>query len=290
MSTATNGSATLEDISPHPLADLPEGTKNPLDYALTQRDGSTLAMVRAAVAHNQTLMAYQPVMRDADDPKIAFYEGFIRILDPTGRVIPAREFMPVVEKTQLGREIDVLSLNAGLAALSENKGLRLSINMSARSIGYAGWTTLLNRWLSRDGTIGERLILEISEKSAMQMPELVASFMDQLQTRGVCFALDNFGSDYIAIRYLKEMFFDILKIDGQFARGVSDHPDNRAIVSIMVSIARNFDMITVAEQVENQDDASLLLALGVDCQQGFLYGAPTTQPYWQSTPEERKNA
>ena len=151
-------------------------------------------------------------MRDADDPKIAFYEGFIRILDPTGRVIPAREFMPVVEKTQLGREIDVLSLHAGLAALSENKGLRLSINMSARSIGYAGWTTLLNRWLSRDGTIGERLILEISEKSAMQMPELVASFMDQLQTRGVCFALDNFGSDYIAIRYLKEMFFDILKI------------------------------------------------------------------------------
>jgi EAL domain-containing protein (putative c-di-GMP-specific phosphodiesterase class I) len=122
------------------------------------------------------------------------------------------------------------------------------------------------------------------------MPELVSSFMDQLQTRGVCFALDNFGSDYIAIRYLKEMFFDILKIDGQFARGVSDHPDNRAIVSIMVSIARNFDMITVAEQVENQDDASLLLALGVDCQQGFLYGAPTTQPYWQSTPEERKNA
>ncbi|HCT32961.1 MAG TPA: EAL domain-containing protein, partial [Sulfitobacter sp.] len=47
----------MEDISPHPLADLPEGTKNPLDYALTQRDGSTLAMVRAAVAHNQTLMA-----------------------------------------------------------------------------------------------------------------------------------------------------------------------------------------------------------------------------------------
>ena len=187
-------------MSQHPLADLPEGTRNPLDYAVNQRDSSTIAMVKDAVAHNQTLMAYQPVMRDVEYPKVAFYEGFIRILDPTGRALPAREFMHLIEKTQLGREIDVLSLHAGLTALSDNKNLRLSVNMSARSIGYAGWTNVLNRWLSRDGTIGERLILEISEKSAMQMPELVSSFMDQMQTRGVCFALDNFGADYIAIR------------------------------------------------------------------------------------------
>ncbi|MEH6673615.1 MAG: EAL domain-containing protein [Sulfitobacter sp.] len=280
----------MEEMSQHPLADLPEGTRNPLDYAVNQRDSSTIAMVKDAVAHNQTLMAYQPVMRDVEDPKVAFYEGFIRILDPTGRALPAREFMHLIEKTQLGREIDVLSLQAGLTALSDNKNLRLSVNMSARSIGYAGWTNVLNRWLSRDGTIGERLILEISEKSAMQMPELVSSFMDQMQTRGVCFALDNFGADYIAIRYLKDMFFDILKIDGQFSRGITLHPDNRAIVSIMVSIARNFDMVCVAEQVENQEDSSLLHSLGVDCQQGFLYGAPTTQPFWHKSTELRKNA
>ena len=279
----------MKERSKHRFANLPEGGENPLNYAVTQRDRSTLAMVTDAIAHKQTLLAYQPVMRDAADEKVAFYEGLIRVLDPTGRVIPAREFMPVVEDTQLGREIDVLSLRAGLMALADNPDLRLSINMSARSIGYKGWTTMLNRWLNRDATIGERLILEISEQSAMQVPELVANFMDQLQSKGICFALDNFGSGYTAIRYFKDLYFDILKLDGQFIRGISRNADNRALVSVMLSIAQNFDMITVAEQVENADDSRLLTSMGVDCQQGFLFGSPTTRPYWTLKTEERKN-
>lgn len=270
----------MKERSKHRFANLPEGGENPLTYAVTQRDKSTIDMVRDAIAHKQTLLAFQPVMRDIQGEKVAFYEGLIRVLDPTGRVIPAREFMPVLENTQLGREIDVLSLRAGLMALSDNENLRLSINMSARSIGYKAWTTMLNRWLNRDSSIGDRLILEISEHSAMQMPELVTSFMEQMQSRGICFALDNFGSGYTAIRYFKDLYFDILKLDGQFIRNIARTPDNRALVSVMLSIAHNFDMITVAEQVENADDSALLTDLGVDCQQGFLFGAPTTRPYW----------
>ena len=70
-------------------------------------------MVKDAIAHNQTLMAYQPVMRDEEDPKVAFYEGFIRILDPTGRVLPAREFMHLIEKTQLGCTRKYINLSFG---------------------------------------------------------------------------------------------------------------------------------------------------------------------------------
>lgn len=278
----------MKERSKHRFADLPEGGENPLNYAVAQRDRSTLAMVQDAIAHKQTLMAYQPVLRGARGDKIAFHEGLIRVLDPTGRVIPAREFMGVVETTQLGRDIDVLSLRAGLMALKDNPDLRLSINMSARSIGFKAWTTMLNRWLGRDETIGERLILEISEQSTMLMPELVASFMEQFQSKGVCFALDNFGSGYTAIRYFKDLYFDILKIDGQFTRGIAHTPDNRALVQVMVSIATHFDMVSVAEQVENQEDSDVLASLGVDCQQGFLFGGPTTRPHWSIKPKERK--
>lgn len=277
----------MKERSKHRFANLPEGGESPLRHAVTQRDRSTLAMVEDAIAHKQTLLAFQPVMRDIKLEKIAFYEGLIRVLDPTGRVIPAREFMPAVKKTQLGREIDVLSLRAGLMALSYHKDLRLSINMSARSIGYKAWTTMLNRWLNRDATIGERLILEISEKSAMEMPELVTSFMDQLQSRGICFALDNFGSGYTAIRYFKDLYFDILKLDGQFIRNIARNPDNQALISVMLSIATNFDMVTVAEQVENAEDSAWLEKLGIDCQQGFLFGAPTTRPYWTLAPQDQ---
>lgn len=280
----------MKEPSKHRFANLPEGGENPLAYAVTQRDRSTLALVKDALDHKQTLLAYQPVVRGGAGDKIAFYEGLIRVLDPTGRVIPAREFMPVVEETTLGREIDTLALRAGLMALADTPDLRLSINMSARSIGYAPWTTMLNRWLNRDATIGERLILEISEKSAMSMPELVASFMERLQTRGICFALDNFGSGLTAIRYFKDLYFDILKLDGQFVRGISQTPDNRAVVEVMLSIATHFDMVTVAEQVENREDADVLETLGVDCLQGFLFGAPTTRPYWTKPEKQRKSS
>jgi len=279
----------VQQRSKHRFANLPRGGENPLQYAVTQRDKTTISMVREAVEHKQTLMAYQPVIRDVTSKSIAFYEGLIRLLDATGRVIPARDFMPIVETTQLGREIDVLSLRAGMMTLQHNPNLRVSINMSARSIGFRGWTSMMNRWLARDPTIGERLILEMSEQSAMLMPELVADFINRMQDQGVCFALDNFGSGYTAIRYFKELYFDILKIDGQFTRGISKNAENRALITVMVSIAENFDMVTVAEQVENEDDSEALRQLGVDCQQGYLFGGPTTRPYWAINPEAEKS-
>ncbi|MEO0390247.1 MAG: EAL domain-containing protein [Pseudomonadota bacterium] len=263
--------------SPAPVA---PGTDNPLNAAVGGRNATTLNMVREAIAHKQCLLAFQPIVTAGDEQRIAFYEGLIRVMDDTGRIIPAAEFMPVVEDTELGREIDALALHMGLRALHEVPDLRLSINMSARSIGYQKWTRTLDKWLSRDATIGERLILEITEGSAMTVPELVTDFMDRLQDRGICFALDDFGAGQTALRYFKDFFFDVLKIDGQFITGIAHDPDNQALVRSMLSIARHFDMIAVAEFVERQDDAECLAQMGVDCLQGYLYGAPSIKPAW----------
>ena len=262
------------------FADIAPGGDSPLNFAVAQRDQSTLSMVQEAIAHRQTLLAYQPVVRTDAPAQVAFHEGLIRVLDPTGRVIPAKEFMPSIEETETGRQIDVLALRMGLQALHANPGLRLSINMSARSIGYKAWNGTLNKWLSENPTIGERLILEITESSAMLVPELVVDFMDRLQPKGICFAMDDFGAGYTAIRYFQDFFFDVLKIDGQFIRGIARNPDNRALTEALISIARHFDMLTVAEYVENAEDAAVLTEIGVDCLQGYYFGAPTTRPDW----------
>lgn len=261
-------------------ADLPSGADNPLSYAVSKRDATILDTVTEAVAYRQTLLAYQPVMRASNQSKVAFYEGLIRVLDPTGRVIPASDFMGQAENTNLGRELDVQALRMGLQSLRDNPGLRLSINMSARSIGYAAWSKLLHGYLEQEPTIGERLILEITEESTMIVPELVMNVMDELQPYGVCFALDNYGSGNTAIRYFKDFYFDILKIDGQFVRGIAKNPDNRAITAALLSVANHFDMLTVAENVETSEDAALLTEMGVDCLQGFYFSAPTVQPAW----------
>lgn len=263
------------------LADLPEGADNPLNSAVSGRDRSAVQMATEAVKHKQCRLAYQPVMQARPPHGVAFYEGFIRVLDETGRVIPAREFMPQVEHTPIGRELDCVALEKGLRALAQNPDIRLAINMSARSIGYARWSRLLDRFLKRDPTLGERLILEISESSAMQVPELVIDFMDRLQDRGIAFTLDDFGASNFSFRHFREFFFDAAKIDGQFVRGISTNPDNQALVRALIAVAREFDILVIAESVEDREDAEFLVASGVDCLQGFLFGAPTVKAPWE---------
>lgn len=264
------------------LADLPEGSDSPLNAAVVTRDRSVLKLVTEAVQHKQCKLAFQPVMQARAPRSVAFYEGFIRVLDDTGRVIPAREFMPQVENSAVGRELDCVALELGLRTLARNPGIRLSINMSARSIGFARWSRLLDRFLKRDPGLGERLILEISESSAMQVPELVMDFMDRLRERGIAFALDDYGASNFSFRHFREFLFDAAKIDGQFIRGIGDNPDNQALVRALVAVAREFEMLVTAESVETAQDAGFLVDCGVDCLQGYLFGAPSITPPWTS--------
>ncbi|MFD3191921.1 EAL domain-containing protein [Sedimentitalea sp. HM32M-2] len=261
-------------------ADVPQGEYSPLEAAVGGRDASTLEIVEQAVRHKQTMLAYQPVMQAQPPHQTAFYEGLIRILDDTGRVIPAREFIHTVENTEIGREIDCIALETGLRTLASNPSVRLSLNMSARSIGYKRWMRVLDRHLGKDATLGERLMLEISEASAMTVPELVIDFMDRLQDRSVGFALDEFGGGMTAFRYLKDFFFDAVKIDGQFVRGVHANPDNQTVVRALVAVAQQFDMLIIANSVQCVEDAEFLVDAGVDCLQGYAFGAPTVRPPW----------
>jgi EAL domain-containing protein (putative c-di-GMP-specific phosphodiesterase class I) len=102
--------------------------------------------------------------------------------------------------------------------LAKYPDLRLSINISARSIGYGQWVDILGRALRRDSSIADRLILEITESSAMLMPELVMHFMCDLRQRRITFALDDFGAGTTSFRYSRDFAFDIVKIDGQFTK------------------------------------------------------------------------
>jgi len=225
------------------------GLESPLAAATTFRDKGILGAVRRALARHDVLLAYQPVVYAADPDRPAFYEGLIRILDENRRIIPAGDFMPAAENEEAGRLIDCYALELGLRALAEEPGLRLSVNMSARSIGYPPWNETLRQGLAADPTAGERLILE---------------------------------AGYTAFRYFKEFSFDILKIDGQFVRDIHRDANNQVLAQALVSIGRHFDMLTVAEAVEDAGEAAWLAEIGFDCLQGFYFGAPSVSAPWES--------
>jgi EAL domain-containing protein (putative c-di-GMP-specific phosphodiesterase class I) len=251
---------------------------SPLAVAISAADKETIAMVRLALEQRRLALAFQPVVMATNPDRIGFHEGLIRVMEPNGRTIPAKDFMPAVEAHEIGRQIDAIALGLGLKALAENPDLRLSINMSARSVGHPDWMRTLTRGLNHSPTVGERLILEITESSAMTVPELVIRFMHDLSRKGIAFAIDDFGAGHTSFRYLRDFNFDMLKIDGQFTRGIEKDADNQALVQVMVMIGRHFHMMTVAEMVETAEEAEALRALGIDCLQGYAFGAPTVKP------------
>ena len=260
----------------------PKGS--PLDYAVTQQGRLTMPAVVSAVEKGSAVLAYQPIVRADQTGRPAFYEGLIRVIDEYGRIVPLRDFMPLAETTELGRRIDCLALSLGLQQLQQNPGLRLAINMSARSIGYPDWMKTLRDGLGPDPLVGERLILEITESSAMSMPEEVRKFMREIHHHGISLALDDFGAGFTSFRYLRDFCFDLIKIDGQFIRQIAKRRDNQMLTQALITISKHFDMLSVAESVENADDAAFLIEHGIDCLQGYYFGAPTIVSPWQPPP------
>jgi EAL domain-containing protein (putative c-di-GMP-specific phosphodiesterase class I) len=267
-----------------PAAPQPPRTplSDPLTEAVSGRDRGTVGMVERALAHREVMLAFQPVMQAHAPARPVFYEGLLRVLDETGRIIPARNFMGALENHELGRVLDCLALEEGLAALAQEPGLRLSINMSARSIGYPRWINTLNAGIGRDPTCAERLILEISEASVMTLPEVAQSFIGELQLQGVAFALDGFGAGAFALRHLGPMGFDLMKLDGRLTGTVATDAEAQRMVGLLVTIARTFEMFTVAQAVESTSQLQAMAALGVDCVQGYALGAPRVTPPWKA--------
>ena len=124
----------------------------------------------------------------------------------------------------------------------------------------------------------------------MLVPELVIGFMNELQRKGISFALNDFGAGHTSFRYLKDFYFDILKIDGQFISDIANDPDNQVLTAALTSVGQQFDMVTVAESVEKPADAAYLTELGIDCFQGYYFGVPTIRPPWLDSALDQASA
>ena len=258
---------TKSDLDDAPVAD-------PLLYALASRDADVLTLVRDAIIAERASLAFHPIVTTDPVPQIAFYEGLIRVKDDAGRVIPAAHFMPVVEDSVMGRQIDCISLTLALRHLKQNPSQRLSINISARSVGDGEWRRILDNGLRDRTGLGDRLIFEVSESSAMMLPDVMIRFMAEMQPKGVAFALDGFGAGMTAFRYLKDFFFDLVKIDKSFVRGIDRNHNNQVLAEALTTVAHQFEMFAVADGVETEEEAQFLRSIGVDCLQGYLFGVP----------------
>lgn len=178
--------------------------------AAPYRPGDMSRLVREALATHRIRIEFQPISMIQGSARNASHEGFVRILDVSGRTIPASRFMGAVEESSLGRELDAAALRLGLQALRVHPSLRLAINTSARSLGNGAWRATLEEGAA---DLGPGLTLEVGEGSATLLADRVSRFMEELRPRGLSFVLDDFGAGLLSLRQLRDFRFDGVKID-----------------------------------------------------------------------------
>lgn len=249
-------------------ADIPAAKSSTLCEAETIR-------VASALVDDRITLFFQPIVRAGSDNLVAFYEGLARIKMPSGQIISAGQFMPFVENTPLGIEVDRRVLQLGLISLDNNPDIRLSINISVSTMSDPVWLEIIN---GAPLNACERLIIEITEHAAMSNVDHTTAFMHHVRKKGCSIAMDDFGAGATSFRYFKDFLFDFVKIDGLFIRDLAYDKGNQVLVKALINISKHYDMVTVAEFVETSGEAGMATKLGVDCLQGYLIGEPTPKP------------
>lgn len=250
------------------------------DKAADRRRAREIVERVASAAETRALQfAFQPIV-EAPGGNVNFYECLIRLLDEDGTPIPAAKFMSVVEDLGLIRKVDRLTLEMAAEELDASKSLELSLNVSGLTVSDRYWLGMAQTLLRDRPEMAERLTIEITETAALRDPEESLRFVSELRRMGCKVALDDFGAGHSSFRQLRDLAVDVIKIDGSFVRGVSDCSDNKLLVKTLLELAQGFHLSTVAEWVENPEDARFLVDLGVDFLQGYLFGAPSLERPW----------
>jgi diguanylate cyclase (GGDEF)-like protein/PAS domain S-box-containing protein len=249
----------------------------PDHYHQAARRVSLLQRVGAALDDGTMQLDAQPIV-DLAAGRVARHELLIRLRDGLDPPLGPADFLPAAERTDLVLRLDRWVLERAVAALATPQavasGLRLEVNVSARSLEDDD----LGRWildqLKSAEVAPERLGLEITETTAIDSLDAARVLATRLTEAGCGFALDDFGAGFASFSYLKHLPFTAVKIAGEFVRLLDTDPVDRALVTAVVGVAKQLGMRTVAEHVDREPLVEHLRTLGVDDGQGFHLGRP----------------
>lgn len=240
-------------------------------------------VIVSALNDRRVSMAFQPVVT-AKTRELAFRECLVRLMDHDGTEIDAMSIVPVAEQLDLVRMIDHRVLELTAAELRADPAMRCSLNVSASTVHDPLWLAAFGAEMR--GGIGERLIVEITESAAIRDVEATRRFVAHVKNAGCKAAIDDFGAGYSSFRNLRRLGVDMVKIDGSFVANLEYAPDDRAFVRALLELAHELGLETVAEWVQSEEAAAMLIEWGCDYFQGALVGLAATKPGIQTVMRE----
>jgi len=238
---------------------------------------SWLERVREALEQDLFVLHGQPIVSVADGV-VRRHELLLRMVDDDGSLILPGAFLGLAERGGVVGAIDRWVLRQTFTMLrAEQQAGRFpcfAVNLSGPSVGDPEILSVLEAGLASLPHPDGALLLEVTETAAIMDIERARVFALRLKDLGCQLALDDFGSGYGSFAYLKQLPFDVLKIDGQFIRGLVHNREDQAVVTALVTIAHALGKTTVAEFVEDEATLDLLRTIGVDAAQGYYVGRP----------------
>jgi diguanylate cyclase (GGDEF)-like protein/PAS domain S-box-containing protein len=234
-----------------------------------------LERIRSAVANDELVLHAQPIL-DLRSGEIAQHELLVRLADASGDLIPPAAFLPLAERYDLVQGIDRWVARRALELIAEHadRGLRLTVNLSGRTLSDEGLLEDLVRELARTGAEPGCLTFEVTETAAVSNIHRAREFAERLRAIGCRFALDDFGAGFGSFYYLKHLPFDYLKIDGEFVQSCLTNRTDQLVIRAVVDIAQGLGKETVAEFASDPELIRFLADQGVDYAQGYEIGRP----------------
>ncbi len=228
--------------------------------------------LRRGIESGEIVPYYQPLTELRTGQLIGF-EVLARWKHPLRGMVPPDEFIRMAEDAGcIGQLMEQILVQAFRAMQRLPEYLRLSINVSAIQLRDRSLRRQVSLAAEEAGFSLERLTVEITESALVGNIEHARTITEELKALGVRIAIDDFGTGYSSLRHLHALPFDEIKVDRSFVQTMLQRRESRKIVAAIIGLGQSLGLTTVAEGVEDQAQADMLLWLGCDLAQGFLYG------------------
>ena len=224
-----------------------------------------------AIKEDRFFLYFQPFYL-TQSLEIAGLEALMRLKDEEGNIHTPSEFIYTLERTGLIVELEIKLLKRVMEFLRKiDSAVPVAVNISPKSFKSEEFVSAVTD-IAR--TAGKGLILEITERLFVENPEYAKDFLDRVRSAGAKVTIDDFGTGYSSLSYLESLPVDIIKLDMEFVRKMVTSDKSRAIVEMVISLARKLDLKTIAEGVESEEQLSILRSLNCDMVQGYHLSHP----------------
>ena len=238
----------------------------------------TIERVRQALLAGEMRLHFQPRVNMRRGEVVGF-QAVLRWEHPQDGMVPSRNFLPLVEETDLIIDIGEWVMDQVLLQMHRwqqaGQGWPVSINIAARHFQRANFVDRLGEMLARHAGVAPQMLdLEIVESVAVENIQHVSTCLQACQALGVRFSLGDFGTGYSSLSYLKRLRTQTIKIDKSFVRDILHDHDDLALTTAVIGLARAFGRQVIAEGLDSIEQGELLLRLGCDVAQGHCIARP----------------